>query len=207
MKFFVLVLAFLAGSLGAQIVPENVTVTSMTVDGVNVAANVPYAVGPDNKNHRFACDALGRLVTSSSISGTGQTAASALPFGLTWTPVEVAGPYYSSVTFTSTSGAANGIAVVLGSVGGTTFSKVVTSYSISTDTNAQLLLHHQSGACVLSNSGNSNFIGGGWFGAGSGERDSGTLCKVSILPNQPVSVDVSTAVTNFFVGCQYYLVR
>jgi hypothetical protein len=64
--FIVLVLLLLPAFLAAKIIPENVTVTGMTADGLNVPANAPFGVGDDGMDHRFHVDNSGNFFISSS---------------------------------------------------------------------------------------------------------------------------------------------
>jgi len=105
---------------------------------------------------------------------------------------------YASITFTATSGSANGITIA-SAVSGKTI--VVISYTLSTNTAARLTLHHQGAAAVRSNTA-SNIIGGGLFPANGGESKEG-VWKPGLAQNQPVCLDVSAAVGNLECAIAY----
>lgn len=108
------------------------------------------------------------------------------------------GSYFACLTMSATGAAANGVTVVAAIAGKTIY---VTGWSISTNTAGSIVLHHQGGAGVPSNS-TSNFIGGGYFAAGGGETSSNRMLP-GLAPGQPVCVDVSAAMSVIYVFVTY----
>ena len=112
-----LLLALAGPKLGwTKIVAENVTVTAQDNSSVNIPANVPWGVGTDGKDHRFAVDNTGAMkvtipatVNTSSqtaLSPTGMTAYTALSYSAT------------TVNLTTSAGASVPCMVCLSSNGG-----------------------------------------------------------------------------------------
>lgn len=135
--------------------------------------------------------------TLNAMSGSAAALQSAVTGGV---PLTSTAQYqYASLTFTATGGAVNG-ATVVSAVSGKTIS--VVGYNISTDTAASIVLHHQSGAVSLSNS-SANIIGGGVFPANGGEVSPPGMWRPGLAQNQPVTVDVSGAVTKIYVFVTY----
>ena len=107
---------------------------------------------------------------------------------------------YASMTFTAVGAAVNGV-TICAAVKGRTIA--ILGWSISTDTAADILLHHQGGQAVRSNTA-SNIIGGGLFGANGGEKGSSGICYYpGLAQNQPLCADFSAACTTVEISVAY----
>lgn len=196
----------------AQSSANSLTTLAGTVTGANV--NVTFTPG---------------LLSTGALQITGNTTASNIYASLSTTALDIAdidansdlqaatilppadggtsnlmtGPYYASVTFTSTSGAVTGVTIVAAVVGKTID---VIAFGISTDTAGRITLHHQGGAAVRSNGTIGNIIGGGLFGANGGETNApGYILRPGLAQNQPVCADYSIAMTNIETWVMYFL--
>jgi hypothetical protein len=203
-KILSLVLLSWSALAWSSSIPETVTSTALSVNSVNTADNAPFAVGADNKLHRFRSDNTGALVlgsgSSTGISGTVTVTisgtAKVLPLYLTFTPSTISQVKYSSITFTAVTADVNGVTIIAAVAGS---GIAVISYQCSMNNGGRITLHHQGGAAVRSNSSTGNIIGGGLFGNDGGEVGSGAVLKPALASGQPVCADFDVSGVNTVV--------